>query len=164
MHLLAQMVRCDVATSARHQFMSLTAPQHQADRQNDACDRMIPVPHVPKHHLHAPIVCLCLSLLCLRSADTNIASASALSCHAGMVLLLTNPVVAGYTQNPISVYYCYDADGRLAQAIAEVGAIMCGAAHLIQGFEFKSSTIPDHLSEVSVADDTDCTGGPPPVH
>ena len=27
--------------------------------------------------------------------------------HTGRVLLLTNPVAAGYTQNPISVYYCY---------------------------------------------------------
>ncbi len=39
---------------------------------------------------------------------------------AGDVLLLTTPVSAGYTQNPISVYYCMGAAGRLRQGIAEV--------------------------------------------
>ena len=36
---------------------------------------------------------------------------------AGPVRLLTNPVAAGYVQNPISVYYCYAAstDGRAAE-------------------------------------------------
>ncbi|WIA12448.1 hypothetical protein OEZ85_012483 [Tetradesmus obliquus] len=38
----------------------------------------------------------------------------------GKVLLLSNPVVAGYAQNPISVYFCYDAAGKLAKAISEV--------------------------------------------
>eukprot|EP00879_Flechtneria_rotunda_P033050 GHRR01036572.1.p1 GENE.GHRR01036572.1~~GHRR01036572.1.p1 ORF type:complete len:149 (+),score=36.68 GHRR01036572.1:182-628(+) len=38
----------------------------------------------------------------------------------GKVLLLTNPVVAGYVQNPISVYYCYNSQGQLHIAIAEV--------------------------------------------
>ncbi|CAL8469053.1 g8594 [Coccomyxa elongata] len=39
----------------------------------------------------------------------------------GAVLLLTTPVSAGYTQNPISVYYCNGgSDGRLRQCIAEV--------------------------------------------
>ncbi|BDA45180.1 hypothetical protein COCOBI_06-6630 [Coccomyxa sp. Obi] len=39
----------------------------------------------------------------------------------GAVLLLTTPVSAGYTQNPISVYYCKGgSDGRLQQCIAEV--------------------------------------------
>eukprot|EP00775_Hariotina_reticulata_P003018 gene3018-3299_t len=41
-------------------------------------------------------------------------------CHVGQVLLLTTPTVAGYTQNPISVYFCYNADGQLRQAISEV--------------------------------------------
>lgn len=40
--------------------------------------------------------------------------------HTGKVLLLSNPVVAGYAQNPISVYFCYDAAGKLAKAISEV--------------------------------------------
>jgi DUF1365 family protein len=40
---------------------------------------------------------------------------------AGPVRLLTHPTSAGYTQNPISVYYCYSADGsQLEQCIAEV--------------------------------------------
>lgn len=35
--------------------------------------------------------------------------------------LLTHPSSAGYTQNPISVYYCYNADSsQLEQCIAEV--------------------------------------------
>eukprot|EP00878_Enallax_costatus_P024533 GHUV01026186.1.p1 GENE.GHUV01026186.1~~GHUV01026186.1.p1 ORF type:complete len:306 (+),score=57.17 GHUV01026186.1:617-1534(+) len=38
----------------------------------------------------------------------------------GKVLLLANAVVAGYIQNPISVYYCYDVAGKLAKAISEV--------------------------------------------
>jgi hypothetical protein len=48
--------------------------------------------------------------------------AAVLCCPAvGKVLLLTNPVVAGYTQNPISVYYCFDATtNKLAKCIAEV--------------------------------------------
>ena len=41
-------------------------------------------------------------------------------CHAGDVLLLSNPVSAGYLQNPISVYYCYSAAGKLQCCIAEV--------------------------------------------
>jgi len=36
------------------------------------------------------------------------------------VRLLTNPRSAGFTENPISVYYLYGASGALALAIAEV--------------------------------------------
>jgi DUF1365 family protein len=39
---------------------------------------------------------------------------------AGAVHLLTNPISAGYVQNPISVYYCYSNAGQLQQCIAEV--------------------------------------------
>lgn len=39
---------------------------------------------------------------------------------AGPVYLLTNPTSVGYHQNPISVYFCYSADMRLRQCIAEV--------------------------------------------
>jgi hypothetical protein len=39
---------------------------------------------------------------------------------AGKVLLLTNPIVGGYVQNPISVYYCFDDGGKLVKCIAEV--------------------------------------------
>jgi DUF1365 family protein len=38
----------------------------------------------------------------------------------GRVVLLTLPRVAGYLFNPVSFYYCFDADGRPAAAIAEV--------------------------------------------
>lgn len=38
----------------------------------------------------------------------------------GGVRLLTDPAVAGYVQNPISVYYCYDESGALETCIAEV--------------------------------------------
>ena len=41
--------------------------------------------------------------------------------------LLTNPRSAGYTQNPISVYYCHDAQGVLATSIAEVTNTPWGA-------------------------------------
>jgi DUF1365 family protein len=38
----------------------------------------------------------------------------------GRVVLLTLPRVAGYLFNPVSFYFCYDAEGRPAAAIAEV--------------------------------------------
>jgi DUF1365 family protein len=38
----------------------------------------------------------------------------------GRVVLVTLPRVAGYLFNPVSFYYCYDAAGRPAAAIAEV--------------------------------------------
>ena len=38
----------------------------------------------------------------------------------GKVMLLTSPGAFGYEMNPISVYYCYDADGALRRALAEV--------------------------------------------
>lgn len=40
--------------------------------------------------------------------------------HAGPVKLLTNPISAGYTQNPISVYFCYTPEMQLQRCIAEV--------------------------------------------
>ncbi|KAI8107379.1 hypothetical protein M9435_002410 [Picochlorum sp. BPE23] len=46
--------------------------------------------------------------------------ARALAGTRGKVRLLTNPPVAGYRQNPISVYYCYNLDEELAICIAEV--------------------------------------------
>ncbi|KAK9801897.1 hypothetical protein WJX73_009084 [Symbiochloris irregularis] len=46
----------------------------------------------------------------------------------GTVLLLTNPSAAGYTQNPISVYYCMGADGTLQKCIAKVTNTPWGAS------------------------------------
>jgi len=39
---------------------------------------------------------------------------------AGKVKLLTNPACCSYSQNPISVYYCFSASDRLEKCIAEV--------------------------------------------
>lgn len=39
---------------------------------------------------------------------------------AGPVRLLTMPRVLGYVFNPISLYYCHHADGRLAAMVYEV--------------------------------------------
>lgn len=44
---------------------------------------------------------------------------------AGPVKLLTDPVAAGYAQNPISVYYCYSNDRKLQRCIAEVSGTCC---------------------------------------
>lgn len=46
---------------------------------------------------------------------------------AGRVLLLTTPVSAGYSQNPISVYYCLGAAEALQVCIAEVTNTPWGA-------------------------------------
>ena len=43
------------------------------------------------------------------------------------MLLLTTPISAGYSQNPISVYYCLDATGDLNMCIAEVTNTPWGA-------------------------------------
>jgi DUF1365 family protein len=42
------------------------------------------------------------------------------SLPGGRIVLLTLPRVAGYSFNPVSFYFCYDASGRPAAAIAEV--------------------------------------------
>jgi DUF1365 family protein len=39
---------------------------------------------------------------------------------AGKIFLLTHLRYAGYLFNPISLYYCFDADGRLARVLADV--------------------------------------------
>ncbi len=56
-----------------------------------------------------------------RTNDTMTADeARAAANTRGGVRLLTDPAVAGYVQNPISVYYCYDESGALETCIAEV--------------------------------------------
>ena len=58
-----------------------------------------------------------------RTPTDNLTASEArrLAGTAGPVRLLTHPPAAGYSQNPISVYYCYSADGSsLEQCIAEV--------------------------------------------
>ena len=66
------------------------------------------------------------------------------SLPAGLVLLLTNPISAGYTQNPISVYYCHDAAGRLARCIAEVTNTPWGA-RLTFAFDPAGADVPKAL-------------------
>jgi DUF1365 family protein len=39
----------------------------------------------------------------------------------GRVMLLTLPRVAGYVFNPVSIYYCFDANGKPVCSVAEVG-------------------------------------------
>ncbi|RVW04658.1 DUF1365 domain-containing protein [Rhodococcus spongiicola] len=47
-------------------------------------------------------------------------SAHGVDLRGGKVLLLTNARVFGYVFNPLSVFWCHDADGRLVCVIAEV--------------------------------------------
>jgi uncharacterized protein len=47
-------------------------------------------------------------------------SAHGIELPGGRVELVTMPRIAGYHFNPISLYFCYDAAGRAAAAIAEV--------------------------------------------
>ena len=68
--------------------------------------RAMPACNLAKNMLHGPAPLLRLS--------------NAVPCPAGPVKLLTHPISAGYIQNPISVYYCHDAAGRLQLCIAEV--------------------------------------------
>ena len=64
-------------------------------------------------------MCITGSLVLHTSAQRSTASPAQRS--PGPVRLLTHPPSAGYTQNPISVYYCYAYDGTtLEQCIAEV--------------------------------------------
>ncbi len=44
-----------------------------------------------------------------------------ISLEGGKVYMLTNPRILGYVFNPITVYYCYSAQGELVADIAEVG-------------------------------------------
>jgi uncharacterized protein len=53
----------------------------------------------------------------------------------GRVLLVTLPRVAGYLFNPVSFFFCYDADGRPAAAIAEVTNTFREMKHFFMGPE-----------------------------
>lgn len=56
----------------------------------------------------------------LRAYAQASAAAKGVDLTGGRVLLLTYPRMAGYTFNPLSVYFCYDASGALAVVIYEV--------------------------------------------
>ena len=49
--------------------------------------------------------------------------------RGGSIRLLTQCRVLGYVFNPVSLYYCHDADGRLAAVVAEVSNTF-GERHL----------------------------------
>jgi DUF1365 family protein len=40
--------------------------------------------------------------------------------EGGKIYMLTNPRIAGYTFNPLTIYYCCDASGQMIGALAEV--------------------------------------------
>ena len=50
----------------------------------------------------------------------NYLSAQGVELDGGRIMLLTNARVLGYVFNPLSVYYCFDRDERLACVVAEV--------------------------------------------
>src|SRR3954454_7718416 len=56
----------------------------------------------------------------LRAYVQNSASEHGIDLTGGRVLLLCYPRLLGYTFNPLSVYFCYRADGELALLIYEV--------------------------------------------
>ncbi|MGH6978371.1 MAG: DUF1365 domain-containing protein [Brevundimonas sp.] len=56
----------------------------------------------------------------LRDQVTALLRRERVDIGAGAVRLLTMPRVLGYVFNPISLYYCHGADGRLAAVIYEV--------------------------------------------
>jgi DUF1365 family protein len=56
----------------------------------------------------------------LRSYAQRCAGLHGIDLTGGRVLLLCYPRLFGYTFNPLSVYFCYRADGRLALMIYEV--------------------------------------------
>ncbi len=58
--------------------------------------------------------------LSLKERVVRFAAAHGVDIAGGRVLLLTMPRVFGYGFNPVSFYFCWDAQGRPAGAIAEV--------------------------------------------
>lgn len=63
---------------------------------------------------------------------------------AGAVKLLANPPTAGYTQNPIAVYYCYSEAGSLEVCIAVVQNTPWGA-RVTFAFKPEGESIPKAL-------------------
>ena len=56
----------------------------------------------------------------LRENVDALLAAHGIDLHGGKVLLLTNARVFGHVFNPLSVFWCHDADGRQVCVIAEV--------------------------------------------
>src|SRR5207237_2514537 len=58
--------------------------------------------------------------LSLRAYASDCAAAHGIDLTGGRVLLLCYPRLLGYAFNPLSVYFCFDANGSLALMIYEV--------------------------------------------
>jgi DUF1365 family protein len=56
----------------------------------------------------------------LRAYAQRCAHSLGIDLSEGRILLLCYPRLLGYTFNPLSIYFCYDADGRLALLVYEV--------------------------------------------
>ncbi len=56
----------------------------------------------------------------LRAGVEAFLTANGVALDGGRILLLANPRVLGYVFNPLSVFWCYHADGALAAVVAEV--------------------------------------------
>ena len=89
----------------------------------DAADRLSPLFGVNRAALysfneadHGDARRIALARLTRNAARPRTASTS----RGGRVLLLCYPRLLGYTFNPLSVYFCYRADGELAPLIYEV--------------------------------------------
>ncbi|MGI8879547.1 MAG: DUF1365 domain-containing protein [Jatrophihabitans sp.] len=56
----------------------------------------------------------------LRAAVQEFLAAAGVHLDGGQILMLANPRVLGYVFNPLSLFWCYRADGTLAAVVAEV--------------------------------------------
>lgn len=80
----------------------------------------------------------------LRAFAQQRASEHGIDLTAGRVLLLCYPRLLGYTFNPLSVYFCYRADGGLALVIYEVRNTL-GDIHA-----YALAVNPDDVSEAGI--------------
>ncbi|SHM38944.1 DUF1365 domain-containing protein [Bradyrhizobium lablabi] len=80
----------------------------------------------------------------LRAYAQRCAAEQGIDLTGGRVLLLCYPRLLGYTFNPLSVYFCYQADGELALLIYEVRNTL-GDIHA-----YVLPVKPDQLSEAGV--------------
>jgi DUF1365 family protein len=80
----------------------------------------------------------------LRAYAQACAAERGIDLSGGRVLLLCYPRLLGYTFNPLSVYFCYRADGRLALVIYEVRNTF-GEIH-----PYVLPVMPDQISDAGV--------------
>jgi DUF1365 family protein len=87
----------------------------------------------------------------LRQYAQRCAAAHGVDLSGGRVLLLCYPRLLGYTFNPLSVYFCYRADGQLALLIYEVRNTY-GDIH-----PYALPVMPDEISEAGIRQAQDKT-------